>query len=187
MSAVLVRVAIRLGLCAACSWLVWRAMGLTAMVTTAPLYGVALAKPLMELASDLRHAAKARILRDVQGRFYVFRGTPIQVIEDDECRRWVRIADVRRVGATTSTDGALALTYPDGCKPMGRPAQPHISGEALLQHLRKDASPEVLRFTHWTEREIVFPANARAARQRPAPTLPPSPQSAADAADQRGG
>jgi hypothetical protein len=184
MTDILVRIAIRLALCAACSWLVWRTMGLTALVTTAPIYGIAMAKPLMDLASDLRHSAKAHILRNVQGRFYVYRGNPIQVIEDDECRRWLRAADVRRVGATTATDGALALTYPDGWRSMGKPAQPHISDAALLKHLRKDSSPQVLRFTHWVEREIVFHARARAARQG---TTPESmTNSAADAADQRG-
>jgi hypothetical protein len=193
MTEVLLRIAIRLALCTACSWLVWRTMGLTAMVTTAPLYGVAMAKPLMELASAVRHAAKAHILRKVQGRYYVFRGIPVQVIEDDECRRWVRASDVRRVGATTATDGALALTYPDGWRSMGKPAQPHISGDALLKHLKKDSSPQVLRFTHWVEREIVFPAKARAARQKVSPeaTQQPTPESALDSApdtaDQRGG
>jgi hypothetical protein len=186
---VLVRIAVRLALCAACSWLVWRTMGLTAMVTTAPLYGIAMARPLMDLASDLRHAAKAHILRKVQGRYYAFRGIPVQVIEDEDCRRWLRAADVRRAGATTATDGALALTYAEGWRLMGHPPEPHIVDDALLTHLKKDSSPQVLRFRHWVEREIVFPARAKAARQRPTTGAAPlfEADSAADAADERGG
>jgi hypothetical protein len=119
----------------------------------------------------------------------VFRGIPVQVIEDDECRRWVRAADVRRVGGSTATDGALALTYPDGWRLMGKPPQPHIADDALLTHLKKDSSPQVLGFRHWLEREVIFPARAKAARLKPQPGSVPflDADSAADAADERRG
>jgi hypothetical protein len=187
---VLGRIAIRLALCAACSWIVWRLMGLTAMVTTAPLYGVAMARPLLDLASDLRHAAKARILRKLEVRHYAYRGVPIQVFEDDTGLRWIRIDDVREVGATTSTDGVFAIAFPDGCQRMGRPPQAHLSHDALLAHLKKDRSPTVLHFTNWVERNIAFPARAYRARQgfesdTRAQRDPPM-ESGANAADQSG-
>lgn len=44
------RIVLRLALCAAVSWCVWRIGGLAVMVATAPLYGIALARPLMASA-----------------------------------------------------------------------------------------------------------------------------------------
>ena len=43
-------------------------------------------------------------------------------------------------------------------------AQPHFSDDALIAHLRKEASPTALRFRHWAEREIAFPAQRLRAR-----------------------
>ncbi len=158
MSTVLLRIAVRLMLCAAVSWVVWRYFGLEVAVATAPLYGIALARPLIDLASDLRHATRAAVWRPLEGRHFAYRGTPVQVLEDDDHRRWVRAADVRAILGHTATAGALALTYPSGWRTMGKPAEPHFSDEALIAHLKKQKAPEALRFLHWAEREIAFPA-----------------------------
>ena len=158
MNEVLVRIAIRLMLCAGFSWLAWRFGGLAVMVASAPLYGVALARPLLDLASELRHRTRAAVWHSVEGRHYTYRGAPVQVLEDAEHGRWVRAADVRRILGFTASDNALALTYPEGWRAMGRPAQPHFSAEALIAHLSKENSPEALRLRHWVEREIAFPA-----------------------------
>jgi hypothetical protein len=158
MSTILLRVAIRLLLCAAVSWVVWRYFGLAVAVASAPLYGIALARPLIDLASDLRHATRAAVWRPLEGRHFAYRGTPVQVLEDEDHRRWVRAADVRSIVGHTATNGALALTYPSGWRTMGKPAEPHFSDEALIAHLTKESAPEALRFRHWAEREIAFPA-----------------------------
>jgi hypothetical protein len=151
-------IAWRLALCVAIAWAVWRIGGLVPMVAVAPLFGVALAKPLLDLASDLRHQARARALKPVQGRHFAFRGTPIDVLEDADHRRWVRAADVRAIVGATASNGALALSYPSGWREFGRPATPYFSDDALLAHLAKERSPEALRFRHWVERDIAFPA-----------------------------
>ncbi len=164
MSATLVRIGLRLLLCAGVAFAVWRLLGLVSMVLTLPLVGIALARPLLDLASDLRHATRAAVWRSVEGRHFVYRGVPVQVLEDAEHHRWVRAADVRAVVGHTASNGALALTYPSGWKAMGRPAQPHFSDSALLAHLTKERSPEALRFRQWVEREIAFPARRLRAR-----------------------
>jgi hypothetical protein len=154
----LLQIALRLALCAAVAWTAWRLAGLTALVTTAPLFGIALARPLLDLASDLRHHARARAWRPVQGRHYAFHGYPVQVIEDVQHERWIRAADIRRILGHTASDGALALSYPEGWKAMGQPPQPHFSTAALIAHLAKESTPQALRLRHWVEREIAFPA-----------------------------
>lgn len=158
MSGLLIRIGVRLLLCAVVSWVLWRYFGMALAVVSAPLYGVALARPLIELASRLRHAARAAVWRPLEGRYFVYRGTPVQVIEDEDHRRWVRAADVRAIVGHTASNGALALSYPSGWRTMGQPAGPHFSDEALIAHLAKERSPEALRFRHWAEREIAFPA-----------------------------
>ena len=65
---------------------------------------------------------------------------------------------VRAVVGHTATNSALALTYPSGWRTMGKPAEPHFSDETLIAHLAKQGAPEALRFRHWVEREIAFPA-----------------------------
>ena len=172
MNALLLRIAIRLLLCAVASWVVWRVGGLTSMVLTAPLYGIALARPLLDVISELRHHARAAVWRAEEGRHFAFRGQPVQVIEDERHRRWVRAADVRRIVGFTASDGALALSYPDGWRTMGRPAQPHFSDDALVTHLAKESSPEALRFRHWVEREIAFPAQRLRSRAGVRPEAP---------------
>jgi hypothetical protein len=158
MSKASLQIALRLALCAAVAWTAWRLSGLTALVTTAPLFGIALARPLLDLAGELRDHARARALQPAQGRHYAFHGQPVQVIEDIRHERWIRAADVRRILGHTASDGALALSYPAGWKSLGKPAQPHFSTTALLAHLAKESSPQALRLRHWVEREVSFPA-----------------------------
>jgi hypothetical protein len=152
------RIASRLALCSGVAWVVWHFLGLAPMVAVAPLFGMALAKPLIDLASDLRHQTHARVLKPVQGRHFAFRGIPVDVLEDADHRRWVRAADVRAIVGMTASNGALALSYPAGWREFGRPATPYFSDDALLAHLAKERSPEALRFLHWVERDIAFPA-----------------------------
>jgi hypothetical protein len=145
-------------LCAAVSWLAWRQGGAVLLCVSLVVWGMALAKPLLELASDLRQALRASVWRKHEGRYFAFRGTPVQVIEDDEQHRWVRMADVRRIVGFTSGETALSLTYPEDWRVLGSPPEPHLRDEALLLHLQKEASPIALKFSRWIEREVAYPA-----------------------------
>jgi hypothetical protein len=152
-------IAVRLAGCTLVAWLVWRKFGLVGMMPTLPLFGIALARPLLDLASALGHQMHRAHWRDVNGRHYAYRGRPIRVVvEDDEHGRWVRLADVRAIVGFTASDGALAISYPDSVLRIGRPPEPHVRDEALLAHLDKERSPEALRLRHWVERTIVFPS-----------------------------
>jgi len=155
---IVVTIALRLAVCIGISWAVWRGFGLTTMVPTLALFGILLARPLLDLAGALRDGMKQVQLAPVEGRHYAFRGRPVAVVDDADRRRWVRLADVRAIVGFTATDGALAIAYPDGVRRLGRPAEPHVSEEALLAHLRKERAPEAARLRVWVEREIVFPA-----------------------------
>jgi hypothetical protein len=167
---IIASIAVRLAGCTLLSWLVWRSFGPAPMVTTLPLFGIALARPLLDLAGVLGHQMRRAHWRDVEGRHYAYRGRPVRVVEDDEQRRWLRLADVRAIVGFTASDGALAISYPDGVLAIGRPPVPHVRDEALLAHLGKERSPEAQRLSRWIEREIAFPA--RRARERLAVRAP---------------
>ena len=158
MTRILATITLRLAVCVAISWAVWRWFGLSSMVPTLALFGILLARPLLDLAGALRDGMKQAQLAAVEGRHYAFRGRAVQVLDDADRRRWVRLADVRAVVGFTASDGALAITYPDGVRRLGRPAEPHVGEEALLAHLLKERSPEAARLRRWVEREVVFPA-----------------------------
>ncbi len=156
--------ALRLGLCLALLWGVWRAFGASALPLVLPLFGVALARPLIDLASALRHEIRRAHWREVQGRHFVFRGHTVHVLEDADHQRWIRLADVRAIAGFTASDGALKLTYPNGWQLCGRPPTPHLSDEALLAHLAKERAAACVKLRHWVEREIVFPARRQRER-----------------------
>ena len=158
MTRILVTIALRLAVCVGISWAVWRWFGLSSMVPSLALFGILLARPLVDLAGAVRDGMKQMQLAPVEGRHYAFRGRAVQVLDDADRRRWVRLADVRAIVGFTASDGALAIAYPDGVRRLGRPAEPHVSDEALLAHLLKERAPEAARLRLWVEREIVFPA-----------------------------
>ncbi|HEY2187916.1 MAG TPA: hypothetical protein VGH48_05075 [Caldimonas sp.] len=172
MIGVVATITVRLAACTLVAWLVWRSFGAAAMVPTLPLFGIALARPLLDLASALRHAMHRSHWRDVEGRHYAYRGRTMRVVEDDAHGRWVRLADVRAIVGFTASDGALAITYPEGVSRLGRPPEPHVRDDALLAHLDKERSPEALRLRQWVEREIAFPARRERARLGIRPAAP---------------
>jgi hypothetical protein len=156
--AIVTTLTLRLAVCLLVAWSAFHWFGTTTMVTTLPLFGILLARPLIDLASALRHEMKRAQLAPVEGRHYAFRGRRVRVLEDADRTRWIRLADVRAIVGFTASDGALAITYPDGVRRLGRPAESHVSEEALLAHLLKERAPEAARLRVWVEREIVFPA-----------------------------
>jgi len=158
MAGALAQIVLRCAACAALAWLAWRMFGPIVALLSVPLLGVLLARPLLDLVGELRHQTRALVWRPLEGRHFVFHGVPIQVIQDADHRRWIRAADVRAVVGFTASDGALALTYPNGWQLLGKPPQPHFSDDALVEHLAKEGTARALKFRHWAEREIVFAA-----------------------------
>ena len=158
MRAVLLSLAWRLAACAGLAWAAWRALGVWGLAPALLLLAVLLPYPLLTLASELRQKMREQVWKPVEGRYHAYHGTPVQVLTDERHRRWVRVADVRKITGFTASTPALSLTYPNGYQLMGRPAVPHLSDDALVAHLRTESKPAALKFRHWVEREIAFPA-----------------------------
>jgi len=158
MIAVLSTIAIRLVLCGLVTYAAFRFGGLTTAVASVVLYAVALPKPLLDLASELRHLYRRAHWRDREGRHYVYHGMPLTVHEDVDHRRWVGLAGVRAIVGFTASDATLRVAYPDAWQMLGRPPAPCLRDDALIAHLKTERAPTALKFRHWVEREIAFPA-----------------------------
>ncbi len=164
MTEALTTIAIRLALCAAATWGLWRLGFSSGLLFMAGVVGIVVARPLIDLAIAIWHEMRRANWRELEGRHFAFKGRPIRVFEDDDHQRWVRLADIRAVAGFTATDTALRVTYPRGCALRGRPPELYVSDEALLAHLVKQRAPLTVRFRHWVEREIVFPARRQRER-----------------------
>jgi hypothetical protein len=148
---------VQIALCLAAFGLVaWR-MGPFATVIASPLLAAAIARPLLTLLANFRHGVRERTWLPVHGEHYVFKGITIHMLEDEDHCRWISLADVHKVVGVTAGEGALAATYPDRCKRMGKREQPHLRDDALVEHLAKENSPAALRFRTWVDRTISFP------------------------------
>ena len=116
----------------------------------------------MKLASNFRHRVRARVWLPVHGRHFVYRGTTIHVLEDEERHRWICLADMQAVVGVTASERALSVTYPDRLQLMGRPAQTYMRDDAMVAHLGKEKQLMVLKFRTWLDRSVRVPgANVR--------------------------
>ena len=167
MSLGVVSITLRVAACTAAMWGAWQLFGTSGLVFVAPLFGVAFARPLIELAASALRAMRHANWRDVEGRHYAYRGRSVTVIADADGQRWIRLADIRAIVGFTASDGALFIAYPDGTCRAGRPPEPYIGAEALLVHLGKERAPESLRLKIWVERAVAFPVR----RDRTRPTM----------------
>lgn len=139
-------------------------LGPLAYVLTLPLFAALVTRPLFALIANLRHHVREQTWLPVHGQHYVYLGTTLHVLEDDNRCRWVNLLDVQKITGLTASERALTRTYPGCLKRMGAPISPHIRDDALVAHLSKENKPAALRFRTWVERNIALPG--RVIRQR---------------------
>lgn len=114
MRQLLLTIALRLLACAAVIYLQWRWLGAVGLVVGAPLLGVALARPILDLLGMARHTARAAAYREVSGRHFVHRGLMLDISDDAAQFRWLRISDVRKLIPGLPADQTLQQLRPDG-------------------------------------------------------------------------
>lgn len=156
---------IQIVLCVAAHALVGYYFGVFAFLFATPLFAAIIARSIFALVANYRRRVLEHVWFPVHGHYYVFKGTPIHVLEDHERCRWLSLVDVQKVVGVTAGERALALAYPGQLKMLGEPAHMHIRDEALISHLSKENAATALRFRTWVERNIAFPG--RAGRSQP--------------------
>jgi hypothetical protein len=160
----LLSLALRFGVCAACSFLAYRWGGAVVAVFTIPLFGVLLAEPLFDVAGDAWRAVKGAGLSGLEGRHYVYKGRPIAVDQDGAGRRWVCLKDVESVlgiplEAVSTLRGAAAVAT---LRTIRR--QVFVEADALHALLDTCPSEEAGRLRWWVERTVAYPARRQRER-----------------------
>lgn len=149
---------VQIALCTACYALLAYWTDKWTVVFVSPLYGAAIARPLINWVANIRQVLRAQVWLPVHGKHYVFKGTTVRVLEDEDDWRWVRVDDVQAALGMAMNTRQLALTYPGRVEGMGRPAQLHIRDDALVEFLGRQQDATALRLRTWVERNIAFPA-----------------------------
>jgi hypothetical protein len=140
----------------------WRQLGIVGLAVCAPLFGLALATPLVEALSGSRRLAKQLALQGVEGQYYAYRNSAIQVTEDDSGSRWLRASDVRKVIPDLPRDDTLRKLLAPQADTFGRSRELHVQAQALESYLRKSTNANSVSFKNWVQKEIIFPAQKKA-------------------------
>lgn len=153
------KILLRLAACAAWTWLLVQKFDVAlGIVFSAPAWGIAFARPLIDFFAAAPYAAKRHALADLQGRNYEHRGMRIDIVEDDDGWRWVRTEDARKVLQGMPGDRALQLQWGDRFDPGDDDRPPRLRADALRETLLKSQEPAGLKFKVWLEREVIFPS-----------------------------
>ena len=161
----LLSIVLRLAVCCGLTWLAWRAIGPAGLAMSAPLFGIAFAKPLLESASNGYRALRRHVYRHVDGRHYAHRGHAIDIAEDAAHFRWLKVSDVRRLVPDLPGDRVLQSLFPTGVRAWRTPPGLRISAEALAGYLAKATDPDSLRLRRWLESAVAYPARRQRERR----------------------
>jgi hypothetical protein len=155
---IVLRILVRLALCALASYFAWRRWGPSGLAISAPIFGVALARPVIDLVAELSVTARQVALGDLEGRNFEFRGHRLNVAEHDDGHRWISVRDVRKVLPSFPRDAVLRSQFPADMQHDEALKGERIRADALLTHLRKATETDAIKFRNWLERDVIFPA-----------------------------
>ena len=158
MTRIVLRILLRLALCCVASYVMWWKWGATGLAVSAPIFGVALARPIIDLVAEFSLLAKSVALADLEGRNFEFRGLRLDVAEYTDGYRWIALRDVRKVLPALPRDAVLRAQFPQDLVHDTGVKGERIRAEALLAYLRKATEVEAIKFRNWVERDVVFPA-----------------------------
>ena len=154
-SFLLIRLALSVGFSAAFTWSAYKisqgdkGWTLVALVFSIPAIGVAIAKPLVELAHDGLEWLSAQPMRKYHGRYYAFNNVQIRVIEGED-RLWFSAADVLEACGIRAAPALL----PDVHELDDMPCLDMAGLQKLHEAYRE---VELGRLTLWAQREVVTP------------------------------
>ena len=113
------------------------------------------------IVGRLRELAYAK----VAGRYYEYKGNPIDIHEEQSGARWLSVRDVRRTLPQLPRDALLQRLFPQQLALQGDPEELRIEAAALEALLSKAQDERSIRFLRWLQRNVMFPATTKAARR----------------------
>jgi hypothetical protein len=138
-------------------------MGIFGVIFAAPIFGLLLARPLIDILASSSRAAKDYVYGELQGRFFAFRDIAIDILVDDG-DRWIKLSDVRKVILGLPSDAFFAQQYPEGCPLPHNNSDLRIEARSLLHYLQRCTTQDSNKFKLWLQRQVVFPADQIRAR-----------------------
>jgi hypothetical protein len=157
--------------CCAVAYVAWRFAGTEGLVFSSLVFGAALAKPIMECVASVFGYVRYRVYRNVQGRHYSYDGRSIDIIEDDQGYRWLRLSDVRGILPNLPRDESLCALLGAGVATLGSSSL-RVKAEVLHEYLAKASTTDVVKFRIWIERTVIFPAGRARANREVVTSLP---------------
>jgi len=158
--------AFRLAIGAGATYGAWRYLGEFWPVVV-PIWGVLLAKPIIELVPALLRALREDVFAEWQGRYYAFDGHHIRVL-DIEGKPWIVDADlVRSLGQRMSPPLRERLRKTLDATEYDRLPATRLWGfseRGALKFLAQRQDPQALKLKLWLEREVYFVWHKRAER-----------------------
>ena len=130
------------------------------LVTALPLWAVAFARPLLDGAGQLWRWRRVAAWHQVEGRHYQYRQHPLEVREDAQRRRYLRLSRVRGVLRDLARDEVLARRYPQACLPGAEGLAGTglwLEDAALMDLLAPAQDPATRRFRARLQREVLQP------------------------------
>jgi hypothetical protein len=154
----ILNVTLRIGLAAAfSSFAYWKMGGAIPAVLTIPIWGILLAKPILEGVAGYYSWAKKQPYVPWQGRYYEFGNIHIRVFEDDFGHLWFCDKDVLQVlGQTVSKTYQFAYGESDYRVIPGERLQ-GFSENAVILVVSRIRHPSAGKFKFWLEREVLAP------------------------------
>jgi hypothetical protein len=149
---------IRLAIGLAVMGVMGKLMGLIGIVFAAPILGIAIAKPLVEVMHEGFTWTANQPLRKWQGRYYEFGGVQIRVLEHKGAL-WFASDDVISSTGIPAAGRTLLESTSIPVDDAGELAFLDIGSleTVLLRH----RSPEATRFLLWAQRDVVAPHERR--------------------------
>jgi hypothetical protein len=144
--------------CAAASG-AWYLLGPFGIVFAAPLFGIAFARPLIDAVANGYGLLRARAFRGVDGKHYVYRGSPINVAQDARGFKWLRLTDVRNVIPNLQRDESLQQLLGAGVQQILPDQALRVKAETLVIYLNRSMKRDTGKFSQWVQQMIVNPAH----------------------------
>ena len=113
---------------------------------------------VVDLLAEMGWQMRRTALEPLSGKHYQFQNFQFQVIEDDDCCRWIPTEEVREIIGQLASDEALVRLFPSGHQRMGEANKGYLRDDALMAHLAGAHTSQAIKFKNWIERNVAFPA-----------------------------
>ena len=156
----MISLTMRLVICIGVAWAAEMVLGLIGLAITAPIWGVMLAKPIVEFFPALQRMGHRHALQEWEGRYYKYGGTHLRAYFDGD-DAWFDAKDVLSVLDKTPRGWLDTRFTPEeyGVNP-GR-SDKGFSTAGVIKLTRISEHPEAPKFRLWFERTVVLNLNRK--------------------------